>query len=56
MCYGQTGSGKTHTMTGNVAAQGNQGIIPQALAHIFRIMANTPDRHTSIRFDNSLRL
>jgi len=34
--YGQTGSGKTYTMQGNEAPEESLGLIPRALAQIFR--------------------
>ena len=40
--YGQTGCGKTYTMSGN---HNNPGIIPLALAQIFRHIASA-DRYT----------
>ncbi|MEW5314042.1 MAG: hypothetical protein WDW38_005568 [Sanguina aurantia] len=35
-CYGQTGSGKTFTMSGDVRQYQHRGLVPRAIAHVFR--------------------
>jgi hypothetical protein len=42
-CYGQTGSGKTHTMgtaSADSVLDADLGIIPRAIRHLFRLVAD----------------
>jgi len=44
--YGQTSSGKTHTMMG---VDGNPGMIPNAIQHVFEAIRMTPEREYLLR-------
>lgn len=45
---GQTGSGKTFTITGGPERYDDRGIIPRAIAHLFKSMASEQQKGTSI--------
>ncbi|ELU05024.1 hypothetical protein CAPTEDRAFT_218005, partial [Capitella teleta] len=49
MCYGQTGAGKTFTMTGATEHYKNRGLIPRAIAQVFKEIDETPDQSITIR-------
>lgn len=49
LCYGQTGAGKTFSMTGATENYAQRGIIPRALQHIFKEIANSQDRAYTVR-------
>lgn len=49
MCYGQTGAGKTFTMTGTTENYKHRGIIPRAIAHVFREVKNRTDSAITVR-------
>lgn len=40
----QTGAGKTFTMCGDARSFHHRGVIPRALAHVFRGIETRPDR------------
>ena len=44
--YGVTSSGKTHTMMGD---EGAPGIVPHAIAEVFRSIARTPNKEFLLR-------
>ena len=50
MCYGQTGAGKTFTMTGATENYKHRGIIPRALAQLYKEIDERPDYAISVRF------
>ncbi|KAL9181912.1 hypothetical protein ACHAXT_012255 [Thalassiosira profunda] len=45
--YGQTGSGKTFTITGGPEKYEHRGIIPRALAHLFKAMKGEEEQGTT---------
>jgi len=45
--YGQTGSGKTFTITGGPDRYDDRGIIPRAIAHLFKAMKTEGQKGTS---------
>ena len=47
MRSGQTGSGKTFTITGGPESYDDRGIIPRAIAHLFRAMKGEEQKGTS---------
>lgn len=49
MCYGQTGAGKTFTMTGATENYKHRGLIPRAIAQVFREIDEKPDQSITIR-------
>ncbi|XP_062518444.1 kinesin-like protein KIF9 [Corticium candelabrum] len=49
LAYGQTGAGKTFTMTGTTENFRHRGIIPRALAQVFREIEERPDQSIIIR-------
>ncbi|KAI8614007.1 P-loop containing nucleoside triphosphate hydrolase protein [Chytriomyces sp. MP71] len=49
MAYGQTGAGKTFTMTGASENYKHRGLIPRAISHIFREVAERPQMAYTIR-------
>lgn len=49
MCYGQTGGGKTFTMTGASENFKHRGLIPRALAHLYREVDQRPQTAITIR-------
>ncbi|ORY30713.1 kinesin-domain-containing protein [Rhizoclosmatium globosum] len=49
MAYGQTGAGKTFTMTGATENYKHRGLIPRAISHIFREVAERPQMACTIR-------
>ena len=49
MCYGQTGAGKTFTMTGATENYQHRGIIPRAIAQLFREIGDRNETAVSIR-------
>jgi len=48
-CYGQTGAGKTYTMSGNPAAYQHRGIVPRAIAQIFREVDMRVEKEFTVR-------
>ena len=54
MCYGQTGAGKTFTMTGATENYKHRGLIPRALAQLYREIEESGDLAISVRYDWSL--
>jgi kinesin family protein 6/9 len=42
MCYGQTGAGKTFTMTGARSSYAQRGLVPRALADLFKRVHQAP--------------
>lgn len=44
---GQTGSGKTFTITGGPESYDDRGIIPRAIAHLFKAMKGKEQKGTS---------
>ena len=51
MCYGQTGAGKTFTMTGATENYKHRGLIPRALAQLYREVEESGDLAISVRYD-----
>ena len=51
MCYGQTGAGKTFTMTGATENYKHRGLIPRALAQLYREIEESGDLAISVRYD-----
>ncbi|KAJ3248926.1 Kinesin-like protein kif9 [Chytriomyces hyalinus] len=49
MAYGQTGAGKTFTMTGATENYKHRGLIPRAISHVFREIAERPQMACTIR-------
>ncbi|KAI9349548.1 P-loop containing nucleoside triphosphate hydrolase protein [Obelidium mucronatum] len=49
MAYGQTGAGKTFTMTGATENYKHRGLIPRAISHIFREVAERPQMACTVR-------
>ncbi|KAJ3393873.1 Kinesin-like protein kif9 [Entophlyctis sp. JEL0112] len=49
MAYGQTGAGKTFTMTGATENYKHRGLIPRAISHIFREIADRPQMAFTVR-------
>ena len=49
LCYGQTGAGKSFTMVGNGQDYHTRGILPRALASIFRGVADRPEYEYTLR-------
>lgn len=49
MCYGQTGAGKTFTMTGSSTEFKYRGIVPRAVAQIYREVGARFDQAVTIR-------
>ncbi|KAI9361218.1 P-loop containing nucleoside triphosphate hydrolase protein [Zopfochytrium polystomum] len=49
MAYGQTGAGKTFTMTGATENYKHRGLIPRALSHLFREIAERPQFAYTVR-------
>ena len=49
MAYGQTGAGKTFTMTGATENYKHRGLIPRAISHVFREVAERPTLAFTIR-------
>jgi centromeric protein E len=49
LAYGQTGSGKTHTMRGSSGIDGEEGIIPRAVAELFALKKQMQDREFLVR-------
>lgn len=49
MCYGQTGAGKTFTMTGATENYKHRGLIPRAIAQLFRQIEDQPDYGVTVR-------
>jgi len=49
--YGQTGAGKTYTMSGagSTAAYAHRGVVPRALAHVFREVESRVERQVTVR-------
>lgn len=48
MCYGQTGAGKTFTMTGATENYKHRGVIPRAIAQLFKEVENRPEQKTML--------
>ena len=46
--YGQTGSGKTFTMTGGPEKYADRGLIPRAVAHLFKCIREAEDTQYSV--------
>ena len=44
--YGVTSSGKTHTMMGG---QGEMGMVPRAIHHVFDLIEQNPDKEYLLR-------
>ncbi|KAJ3144872.1 Kinesin-like protein kif9 [Irineochytrium annulatum] len=49
MAYGQTGAGKTFTMTGATENYKHRGLIPRAISHVFREVAERPQMACTVR-------
>eukprot|EP01137_Pigoraptor_chileana_P026532 Opistho-2@7958 len=49
MAYGQTGAGKTFTMTGATENYKHRGLIPRAIAQIFREVSARPESAVTVR-------
>nr|CAB3259115.1 kinesin-like protein KIF9 [Phallusia mammillata] len=49
MAYGQTGAGKTFTITGATENYKQRGVIPRAIAQIFRSIEEQSDKSVSVR-------
>jgi len=49
MCYGQTGAGKTFTMTGATENYQHRGVIPRAVAQVFKEIGDRSETAVSIR-------
>jgi len=49
LCYGQTGAGKTFTMTGAAENYKHRGLIPRALAQIYKDIDDRPESAVTIR-------
>jgi len=49
LAYGQTGAGKTYTITGTTENYKHRGVIPRAIAEVFRSVEADNDRAISIK-------
>ncbi|KAJ3411524.1 Kinesin-like protein kif9 [Chytridiales sp. JEL 0842] len=49
MAYGQTGAGKTFTMTGATENYKHRGLIPRAISHVYREIAERPQMAYTVR-------
>jgi hypothetical protein len=49
MCYGQTGAGKTFTITGATEHYKNRGLIPRAIAQLFKEIDEKSDQSVTVR-------
>lgn len=49
LCYGQTGGGKTFTMTGATENYKHRGLIPRALAQIYKDIDQRPESAVTVR-------
>jgi kinesin family protein 6/9 len=49
MCYGQTGSGKTFTMSGSSTEFKYRGVVPRAVAQVYREIATRFDQAVTVR-------
>ncbi|XP_071943121.1 kinesin-like protein KIF9 isoform X2 [Antedon mediterranea] len=49
LCYGQTGAGKTFTMTGATENFRHRGLIPRALAQVYREIEERQDNAVTVR-------
>ncbi|XP_077997452.1 kinesin-like protein KIF9 [Glandiceps talaboti] len=49
LCYGQTGAGKTFTMTGATENYKHRGVIPRAIAQVYREVEDRPEHAITVR-------
>lgn len=49
LCYGQTGAGKTFTMTGSSTEFKYRGLVPRAVAQVYREIAARFDQAVTVR-------
>lgn len=49
MAYGQTGAGKTFTMTGATENYKHRGMIPRAIAQLFKEIDEKQDQAITVR-------